>query len=90
MKMLAQTRTRVQRPTRLLEWHRWFAWHPVTVVTKENSTTRGFNLSNESGARAYTVAILNGATARRRAHVRDRYTPSASAISFPRDTPTQL
>jgi hypothetical protein len=34
MKMLAQTHARVQRPTLLLEWRRWFAWHPVTVVTK--------------------------------------------------------
>src|SRR5215831_3495226 len=32
MKPLAQRHARVQRPTSLLEWNRWFAWYPVPVV----------------------------------------------------------
>ena len=35
MKLFAQSHAHVQRPTSLLEWHRRFAWYPVTVVTEE-------------------------------------------------------
>jgi hypothetical protein len=34
MKLLAQTRTRAQRPASLLEWHRSFAWYPIPVARK--------------------------------------------------------
>ena len=32
MQLLDQNHTRLPRPTSLLEWHRWFAWHPVPIV----------------------------------------------------------
>jgi hypothetical protein len=32
MKLRAQSNMRVQRPACLLEWNRWFAWHPVPLV----------------------------------------------------------
>jgi hypothetical protein len=32
MKLLAQRDLRTQRPLPQLEWHRWFAWHPVPLV----------------------------------------------------------
>ena len=33
MRLFAQSHTRMQRPASLLEWHRWFAWYPVPIVT---------------------------------------------------------
>ena len=32
MQLLDQNHTRLPRPTSLLEWHRWFAWHPAPIV----------------------------------------------------------
>ena len=32
MKSPTQNHRRVQRPTPLLEWNRWFAWYPVPLT----------------------------------------------------------
>ena len=32
MTLLAKAQTPVKRPEHLLEWHRWFAWCPVSTV----------------------------------------------------------
>jgi hypothetical protein len=32
MKLAAQRKSRMQRPASLLEWNRWFAWHPIPLV----------------------------------------------------------